>query len=241
MKKVLFLLISCLILGACIDNHGAKTSAGKVFVKFAAGKTIKEKARYILNADKIRPYMEQHYKNRADISLRDYEITQEVDRESYAILTIKSQNRFYWARLKKDVDGKYKVDWQDWSRYTPHTLGEFIVNNENLEIYADVTRTVPPWISQFLTDYFVFHISTADFGQGVMKEEDSYKVNEFVVGLCSKKQKDCKELHKILAKREITAACFSTLRLEQAPKNLKNPLFNFALVTKVEPSWLCDL
>lgn len=240
MKKVLFLLISCLILGACVDNHGAKTPAGKVFVKFAAGKTIKEKAKYILNADKMYPYMEEYYKDRTDIRMRDYEIIKEVDKESYAVLKIKVQDRLYWAGLKK-IDGKYKVDWQGWTRYTPHTLGEFIVNNEKLEIYAMVDRSVPTIFSR-LTDYFVFRIVSADVGQGILNEnEDGYTVNEVVLGLCSKKQKDCKEFHKKLAKLGINSGCSATLQLEPAPKNWENPLVTFALVTKVEPSWLCDL
>lgn len=242
MKKVIILLISCLILGACIDNHGAKTPAGKVFVKFAAGKTIKEKTKYILNADKMLPYMEEHYKNRTDIRMRDYEIIKEVDKGSNAVLKIKVQDRLYWAKLKKDIDGKYKVDWQYWTRYTPHTLGEFIVNNEKLKIYAGVDRAVPPIFSQLITDYFVFRITSADIGQGIIEEkEDGYTVNETVFGLCSKKQKDCKEFYKKLAKLGINAGCWATLQLEPAPKDLKNPLFTFALVTKVEPSWLCDL
>ena len=242
MKKILFLLISCLVFGACVDNHGAKTPAGKVFVKFAAGKTIKEKAKYILNADKMLPYMEDRYKNRTDIRIRDYEIIEEVDKESYTVLKIKVQDRLYWAWLKKDIDGKYKVDWQNWTRYTPHTLGEFIANNEKLEIYANVDRSVSPIISQLIADYFVFRIASADIGQGILNEkEDGYTVNEVILGLCSKKQKNCKEFYKKLAKHNINEGSPATLQLEPAPKDLKNPLFSFALVTKVEPSWLCDL
>ena len=242
MKKVLFLVISCLILGACIDNHGAKTPAGKVFVKFAAGKTIKEKTKYIFNADKMIPYMEEYYKNRTDMITRDYEIIEEVDNGNYAKLKIRVQNRLYWARLKKDIDEKYKVDWQYWTRYTPHTLGEFIVNNENLEIYAAVDRSIPRIFSQLITDYFVFRISSANGGQGVMEEkENGYTVNEIVIGLCSKKQKDCKEFYRKLAKQDINSSYLSTLQIKPAPKDLKNPLFTFALVTKVEPSWSYDL
>lgn len=245
MKKILVLLMGSMIFGACTDNHGAKTNAGKTFVKFANAKTIKEKAKYVLNAEEIVPYMEDYYKGRPNTRLSNYEIIQESDKGSYSRIKIKIEDRLYWVWIKKDADGKYKVDWQSYTRYTPHTIGEFIANEERekkFNVYAHTDRSVGKLLANLITEYYTFRIISADIGQGVVSEkEDGYEVNESIIGLCPKKQEDCKNFYNTLSKRKVNGGCLATLQLERAGKDFDNPIFTFALVTKVTPTWMCDL
>lgn len=245
MKKILVLLVGCLVLGACADNHGAKTEAGKTFIKFANAKTIKEKSKYILEPEKMLPYMKDYYKNSSDIRLRDYNIIQEKDNGKFITLKIKQGEYLYWALAKKEKDGKYKIDWQFYTCYTPQTLGEFINNEENnkkFKIYGSIDRSIPPFLSNIVREYYTFRIIRANIGQGVLNEkDDGYAVQEAVIGLCSKKKKECKEFYNILAKRNINSACAATLQLEKAPKDYVNPYISFALVTDIEPSWYCKI
>lgn len=242
MKRLLVLLMSCVFFCACTDNHGAKTKGGKTFVKFANAKTIKEKSKYILNPEEMVPYMEDYYKGKQDLRLPNYEIIQEIDKGDYVVIKTKIIDRIYWTSAKKE-DGTYKIDWQDFTRYTPQTLGEFIVNddkNKKFKVYAIVDRSVPPLFTQIIKDYYVLRIVPANLGQGVINEkEDGYTVNEAVLGLCPKKQNDCKEFYNALAKTEVNGGCYATLQLENAPADFANPLWKFALTTQVVPHWRC--
>ena len=150
----------------------------------------------------------------------------------------------YWAAAKKE-DGIYKIDWQGFTRYTPQTIGEFIVNddkNKKFKVYALVDRSVPPIFAQIIKDHYVFRIVPANLGQGVISEkEEGYEVKEGVWGLCPKKQNDCKEFYNALAKKEVNGGCSATLQLENAPADFANPLWKFALATQVAPHWDCWL
>ena len=242
MKKMLIPIIFCIALSAC-NNHGAKTEAGKTFVKFANAKTIKEKSKYVLEPEKVLKYMENYYKDQSDIQIHNYTIIQENDKGKYMSLKIKQGEYLYWARAKKEENGKYKIDWQDYTRYSPQTLGEFIANeeqNKKFKIYGSIDRSVSSIISSFIKEYYTFRIVHANIGQGVKDEKDEgYQVNEYVVGLCPKKKEECKEFYDVLTKRNINSACRATLELKNAPKDFSNPVIPFALVTYVQADWSC--
>lgn len=242
MKKIITMLICCLVLGACSDNHGAKTKAGKTFVKFANAKTIEQKAKYILEPEEMLPYMRDFYKNK-NIILQDYQIVEETEGGNRVGLKIKLANRFYWAIIKKENDGSCKVDWQYFTSYTPNTIGEYVDNyesNELLTIFAVGDRSVSNFIQQISPEYYAFRMISAGIGQGVLDEKEEYEVHEQIVGLCPKTNKECKEFNALLSKKGKISGCYAIFKIQAASKYFKNPWVVFAQIREIVPHWTCQ-
>ena len=70
MKKILILFLCCLIFGACTDNHGAKTEAQKVVLKYLLAGTAEARAPYILNSQEELSRMHKMYDG-TDVSWKD--------------------------------------------------------------------------------------------------------------------------------------------------------------------------
>lgn len=189
MKKIIILLVSCLVLGACNDNHGAKTEAQKVVLNYLLAGTAETRAPYVLNPLEELPRMQKQYGNR-DVSWKNYKFqfaTEQSGPNGAMVIVQKENSKSVYMLFKEN--NILKIAW---------SLSQFMNNHsptgdtlKKMSLDPDKQKH-SLFVSAEASTYYNYAFSNDERTMYSFKLDDSSRA--FVHGFCYKNNPECKEL-----------------------------------------------
>ena len=190
MKKMIMLLVGCLILGACTDNHGAKSEAQKVVLQYLLAGTAESRAPFVLNPQEELSRMQKMYGS-TDVSWKDRQFkfaTEQSGPNGAMVIVEEGADKSAYALFKEG--NSFKIAW---------SLSQFLNNNfptgDNLKkMYMDIDKqkhslfvTVKHWVFY----NYAFRNDERTMYSFQLKDPS---MNLPIYGYCYKNNAECKEL-----------------------------------------------
>ena len=129
------------------DNEKIAVDAAKISLeKFLAATTISEKARYILNAERLLPKIIEYHESHPSYqeSSIDGEATNHNDDSNFRIFYVTTkQQRIPFPVFLENTNRGWKVNWVAFTQYNENSLGDFLAQYQPGEktFYAKLQRS----------------------------------------------------------------------------------------------------